>query len=397
MKHVNPEALTGAFVEKGGIDAFVQKSAEEDADQIVTKALADLQQSVDDRLKEVETKSADTAKITARLDKMEAALNRPAIHTKDADDADLEKKAFIEFARRGVERMDQKAAAVLTVANDASAGYLAPESFGAEVLKKIVEWSPVRNYAKAMTISSESVKLPRKLTGTAATWTAENTAATQSDMTFEQATFTPFELKTYVDVSNQLLEDNAYNLEGLLSEDFGEAFGKAEATAFVSGDGAGKPVGLLEAAGIAEIKTGNAATLGTDPAATIISMFHKVPAVVAQAGVWMMNRTTLGNLRTLKDGTGRFIMLDPITAGAPVTLLGRPIVEMVDMPDVAADAYPIMFGDLSGYRIVDRIGLSVLRDPYSQATNGLVRFHIRKRVGGDVSHADRFLKLKVAA
>jgi HK97 family phage major capsid protein len=90
-------------------------------------------------------------------------------------------------------------------------------------------------------------------------------------------------------------------------------------------------------------------------------------------------------------------MLDPITAGAPVTLLGRPIVEMVDMPDVAADAYPIMFGDLSGYRIVDRIGLSVLRDPYSQATNGLVRFHIRKRVGGDVSHADRFLKLKVAA
>jgi HK97 family phage major capsid protein len=126
-------------------------------------------------------------------------------------------------------------------------------------------------------------------------------------------------------------------------------------------------------------------------------MFHKVPSVVAQNAVWMMNRTTLGTLRQLKDGSGRFIMLDPVTAGAPVTLLGRPIVEMVDMPDVTANAYPIMFGDLSGYRIVDRIGLSVLRDPYSQATNGLVRFHIRKRVGGDVSHADRFLKLKVSA
>jgi HK97 family phage major capsid protein len=382
MMHVNPLELKGEA---------------EEPEALVTKALADLQQSVDDRLKEVETKSIDAAKIAARLDKMEAALNRPAIHTKDADDADLEKKAFIEFARRGVERMDQKAAAVLTVANDASAGYLAPESFGAEVLKKIVEWSPVRNYAKAMTISAESVKLPRKLTGTTATWTAENTAASQSDMTFEQVTFTPFELKTYVDVSNQLLEDNAYNLEGLLSDDFGEAFGKAEATAFVTGDGTGKPVGLLEADDIAEIKTGNAATLGTDPASTIIGMFHGVPSVVAQAGVWMMNRKTLGTLRKLKDGDGRYIMLDPITAGAPVTLLGRPIVEMVDMPDVAADAYPIMFGDLAGYRIVDRIGLSVLRDPYSQATNGLVRFHIRKRVGGDVSHADRFLKLKVAA
>ncbi|WP_348525978.1 phage major capsid protein, partial [Mesorhizobium sp.] len=325
-----------------------------------------------------------------------ANSNVPAADN-DNDAAAAERKAFIEFARKGIERMDQKAAATLTVATDASAGYLAPEAFGAEILKGIVEFSPVRAYAKVTTIAAPEIKLPRKLTGTAATWVGETDDRSQSDMTFEQATFTPYELATYVDVSNQLLEDNAYNLEGELAADLGEAFGKTEATAFVSGNGTGKPKGLLVAAGIAEVKTGNAATLGTDPAATIIGMFHKVPSVVAQNGVWLMNRTTLGALRTLKDGTGRFIMLDPITAGAPVTLLGRPIVEMVDMPDVAANAYPIMFGDLSGYRIIDRIGLSVLRDPYSQATKGTVRFHARKRVGGDVTNADRFLKLKVAA
>lgn len=338
--------------------------------------------------------------LKARLDKMEAKANRPVAannnHPEAAND-DLQRKAFIEFARKGVERMEQKAAATLTVATDASAGYLAPETFGNEILKKIVEFSPVRSYARVMSIASPEIKLPRKLTGTAATWVGETDDRTQSDMTFEQATFTPYELATFVDVSTQLLEDNAYNLEGELAADIGESFGKTEAAAFVSGNGTGKPKGLLTASGIAEVKTGNAGTLGTDPAATIIGIFHSVPSIVAQNGVWLMNRKTLGTLRTLKDGTGRFIMLDPITAGAPVTLLGRPIVEMVDMPDVAANAYPIMFGDLSGYRIIDRIGLSVLRDPYSQATKGTVRFHARKRVGGDVTNPDRFLKLKVAA
>ncbi|TPM61096.1 phage major capsid protein [Mesorhizobium sp. B2-2-4] len=346
----------------------------------------------------IEKKDFDALK--ARLDKIEAKANRPVAandNHRAADNDNDERKAFIEFARKGIERMDQKAAATLTVATDASAGYLAPEAFGAEILKSITEFSPVRSYARVMSIVSPEIKLPRKLTGTAATWVSETDDRTQSDMTFEQATFTPYELATYVDVSHQLLEDNAYNLEGELATDLGEAFGKTEAGAFVSGNGTGKPKGLLVATGIAEVKTGNAATLGTDPAATIIGMFHSVPSIVAQNGVWLMNRKTLGSLRTLKDGTGRFIMLDPITAGAPVTLLGRPIVEMVDMPDVAANAYPIMFGDLQGYRIIDRVGLSVLRDPYSQATKGTVRFHARKRVGGDVTNPDRFLKLKVAA
>ncbi|TPL52037.1 phage major capsid protein [Mesorhizobium sp. B2-4-4] len=338
--------------------------------------------------------------LKASVDELVAKSRRPRgandNHPSADNDNDV-RKAFIDFARRGVERMEQKAVAALTVSTDSQGGYLAPEAFGAEILKSITEFSPVRSYARVMSIVSPEIKLPRKLTGTAATWVGETDDRLQSDMTFEQATFTPYELATYVDVSNQLLEDNAYNLEGELATDLGEAFGKTEAGAFVSGNGTGKPKGLLVATGIAEVKTGNAATLGTDPAATIIGMFHSVPSIVAQNGVWLMNRKTLGTLRTLKDGTGRFIMLDPITAGAPVTLLGRPIVEMVDMPDVAANAYPIMFGDLQGYRIIDRVGLSVVRDPYSQATKGTVRFHARKRVGGDVTNPDRFLKLKVAA
>lgn len=347
----------------------------------------------------IEQKEFDALK--ARLDKIEAKANRPVAanaNHPNGDNENVETKAFVEFLRRGVERMDQKAASTLTVATDASAGYLAPTDFGSEILKKLVEFSPIRSHARVISTSAPEIKYPRKLTGVAATWVDEIEERTQSDQTYEQATFTPYELATYVDVSNQLLEDNAYNLEGELMADFAEAFGVAEGTAFVNGNGTGKPKGLLAAGtGIAEMKTGTAATLGTDPAATIIAMFHGLQSAFAQNGVWLMNRKTLGALRTLKDGNGRFIMVEPITAGMPTTLLGRPVVEAIDMPDVAANAVPILFGDLSGYRIVDRIGLSVLRDPYSIATKGQVRFHARRRVGGDVSHPDRFLKLKVAA
>ncbi|UVC10189.1 phage major capsid protein [Rhizobium sp. TH2] len=346
--------------------------------------------------------SADELKaLKARLDKVEAKANRPLAANNNQPLADndngTEQKAFVGFIRRGIERLSADEVKALTVSVDANGGYLAPEALGNEILKKIVEMSPIRQYAKVTSITAPEVKYPRKLTGTAATWVSEIAARTESGMTFEQATFTPHELSCFVPVSRQLLEDNAYGLEGELVADFGESFAKTEGLAFVTGDGTGKPKGLLAATGITEIKTGNAATLGTDPAATIIAMFHKLPSVIAQNGVWIMNRNTLGALRTLKDGTGRFIMLDPITQGAPATLLGRPIVEAIDMPDVAANAFPIMFGDLQGYRIVDRIGLSVLRDPYTLSDTGQVKFTAYRRVGADVSHPDRFIKLKVAA
>lgn len=111
----------------------------------------------------------------------------------------------------------------------------------------------------------------------------------------------------------------------------------------------------------------------------------------------MMNRNTLVIIRTWKDGNGRYLVLDPISEGAPSTLLGRPVVEMFDMDDIGTGKFPVLFGDMSGYRIIDRVGLTTLRDPYTLATNGQVRFHARKRVGADLTHPDRFVKIKCAA
>ncbi|MBO9097649.1 MULTISPECIES: phage major capsid protein [unclassified Rhizobium] len=339
--------------------------------------------------------------IKTRMDKLEAKSNRPIAangnHPAAANDND-ERKAFVSFLRRGIERISPDEVKALTVSTDANGGYLAPEEFGNELIKLLNEYSPIRSYARVVGISSPEIKYPRRVSGTAATWVAETDPRTASDMTFEQITLTPFEIATHTDISNQLLEDNAYGLEGELLADYAESFGKTEGLAFVKGTGVGQPKGIMAASGIKEIKTGVAAAFPTsNPADVIIGMYHQIPTTHAQSGVWLMNRNTLAVIRQWKDGTGRYLVLDPITAGGTLSLLGRPIVEMPDMDDIGAGKYPILFGDMSGYRIIDRVGLSTLRDPYSLAAVGQVRFHARKRVGADVTHPDRFVKLKVAA
>ncbi len=337
--------------------------------------------------------------IKARMDKLEAKAHRPLAannnHPDGQNDND-ERKAFTSYLRNGTISQDEVKA--LTVSTNANGGFLAPVEFGNELIKLLREMSPLRQYAKVMNISAPQIVFPRRVTGTAATWVSEIANRTESGMTFEQVTLTPFELATYTDVSNQLLADNAYNLEGELLADYAESFAKTEGLAFVKGTGTGQPKGIMTASGITEVKTGVAASFPTtNPADVLIGMYHKIPTSHAQNGVWMMNRNTLSVIRQWKDSTGRYLVLDPITAGGASTLLGRPIVEMFDMDDIGAGLYPIIFGDMSGYRIVDRLGLDTLRDPYTIKLQGQTRFHAWKRVGADVTHPDRFVKLKVAA
>lgn len=353
--------------------------------------------NADPVISEAELKSlkADIATIKAKLNRPIAANNN---QPEAANQNEFERKAFNAFLRRGVERITPEEAKALTVSNDANGGFLAPEEFGSELIKLLNEYSPVRSYARVISVSAPEIKYPRRVSGTAATWVSETEDRTESGMTFEQVTLTPFELATFTDVSNQLLEDNAYGLEGELLSDYAESFGKTEGLAFVKGTGTGQPKGIMTASGIKEIKTGVAGAFpNTNPADVLIGMYHELATTHAHNGAWLMNRKTLGEIRKWKDATGRYLVLDPITAGGVSTLLGRPIVEMPDMDDIAANKFPILFGDLSGYRIIDRVGLSTLRDPYTLAGRGQVRFHARKRVGADVTHPDRFVKLKVAA
>jgi HK97 family phage major capsid protein len=356
----------------------------------VAKELAELKTAL-------ETKAAtDNTKLTDRINALEAKMNRPGSRAANDNEPNLETKAFESFLRGGADKMDDLERKSLTLSGNTA---ITPPEFGREVIKLLRQFSPIRQYARVVTVGSSSVKYPRRTGSTAATWVDDTADRTESEPSYEQVTLTPYEAATYTDISNQLLEDNAYDLAGELASDLAESFGIAEGSAFVTGNGNGKPNGIMNASGIQTLITGNASGFptATMPADVLISMFHKLPAVHAQNGVWIMNRNTLGAIRQFKDVMGRYIVLDSLNNGAPVTLLGRPIVEAIDMADIGANAYPILFGNLQGYRIVDRVSFEMLRDPYSVATKGQTRFHARKRVGADVTHPDRFVKLKVSA
>lgn len=368
----------------------------------VAGALEEFKSAVGDRVAALEAKSASDAKLAERVKAVETRLARPgagAVEPKSAE-GEVERKAFVSYLRRGEQRMPADEVKALTVASGPTAGFLAPVQFGAELLKRLVQFSPIRAYAKTVQISAPEITYPRRTSAIVAQWVGEIDPRQGSAPAFEQLTLTPAELAVYVDVSNQLLEDNAYDLEGELTQEFAENFAVAEGAAFVNGDGNKKPVGLLTSPQLATIET---ETVGALPPSRLIivddliAIFHALPGVHAQNAVWLMNRNTLGLIRSMKDSTGRPLILEGMALGAPSTLLGRPVVEAIDMPDVAPGATPIIFGDLQGYRIVDRVGLSTLRDPFTLATVGQTRMHARKRTGGDVTHPDRFIKLAVAA
>lgn len=334
----------------------------------------------------IDTKAFD--EIRNRLDKLEAKgrrLGAPAVVLGEK----AEQKAFVGFLQGG--DFDRKA---LTVANDAPAYVLAPEETSGEFIRNLVEFSPIRSIADVRTTASHTILLPKRTGITNAVWVGETTTRTASEPAFGQSEIKVMELATFVDLSLRLLEDSG-NVEAEVRLALAEDFGKKEATAFVNGSTANEPTGFMAAAGIAETNNGHATNLSAD---ALINLMYAMPATYRGRGSWVMNGTTLATVRKLKDGNGNYLWQPSYQAGQPETILGRPVVEAVDMPDIASAATPVIFGDFkTGYRIYDRIALDVMPDLLTQRVTGLARFHARRRVGAGVVRPDTFRKLKMAA
>ncbi len=328
-----------------------------------------------------------------RMDALEVALRRSPRGADNVKVLSAYDRNFSLWARKGdaAPGLDVK---TLALAPDTAGGYLAPPQWLSEITKHLTEFSPIRQVARVVQVGAGQVIIPRRTSNLAATWTAELADRTASQQTYGDARITAHELATYVPVSNQLLDDNQYNLEAEIGADLAEAFAYAEGAAFVNGDGIGKPFGLMTNDDIAQTVSGSATDLTAD---ALIELLYSLPKAYRGNATWAMNADTLARVRKLKDGNGQYLW-QPGLAGQPEGLLGRPLIEAEDMADVAAGTYPILVGDFRiGYRIVDRIDIAILRDPYSQATNGKTLFHARKRVGGDVLQPLAFRKLKVAA
>lgn len=360
-----------------------------DPEAIVTKALGELAKAVDEKI-------GDVKSIVDRIEALEAKAARPAIAPKAGDES-TEKKAFVAYLRSGRDAMPVDEAKALRVSDNAAGGFLAPSEFSREIVKNIVQFSPIRQFARVQAISAPEIHIPTRTGTMTAAWVGEVADRSETAPTYGQISFTPYEAACFVDVSNALLEDSAVDIASDLALDGAEEFGRLEGAAFVNGDGLGKPKGILTDNTVTGLASGTAATLGSAPENTLVAMFYKLPAFYRANAAWAMNSNTMQAIRLLKDSTGRFLWQEGLAAGQPGTLLGRPVIELPDMDDVGANKFPIVFGDMGqAYRIIDRVNLSVLRDPYTRATNGITRFHMRRRVGGGVVKGEAIVRLKCA-
>lgn len=384
-----------------GADISAVKSAEgetmtkeELANMLAELGITAEQKAFDPAKAMADAVAAAVAPVAAKLEEVETKLNRPGgMGGAPAKDPSAEFKAFSAYLVRGPLTPETELK-VLSVASDPNGGYLASPEFSSEVLRDLVEMSPMRSIASIRGTNAPSVIYPTRKPMGNATWDDDTTPEPETTATniFGQIEIFPKGISTFVDIPNTLLQD-APAVETEVRAALAEDFAKKESVAFVNGDGIAAPEGLMTNAEIATFNNG--ATTLTTPDGLIKFLYSFAPSY-RNRGVWAMNGTTLGVLRTMKGTDGQMIWQRSLAEGQPETILGRPVVEMIDMPDIAVNGTPILYGDFSGYRILDRLALSMLVDPYSQATLKRTRYHAGRRVGGRVIQAAKFKKLKMA-
>jgi HK97 family phage major capsid protein len=343
-----------------------------------------------------------------QLDRVETILNRPGA----LGGGDKAKEASAKMAA-AFDRVMRKPAAdrdaadmetlrhmnTLVKGNDAGAGYLlAPPEMQKDILKNIVEMTPVRAICSVKTIGSQSYKRPKR-TGTAtATRVGEiGTRVNTGDPAYGMLEIMAPELFARIEVSQQMLEDSDYDLMGELRDEAAEQFSYKEGYESINGTGAGtnQCEGILNNADVGEVVSGSAAAITADG---MIDLYHAVKTGYTRNGLFGLNRASLKAVRKLKDTTNQYLWIPGIANAAPNTILGAPYVEMPDLADPAANVYPVLYGDFrQGYALVDRIGISFQVDFTTGADSGLVVFRARKRTGGGVLKAEAIKKLKCSA
>lgn len=330
-----------------------------------------------------------------------AALKVPKMSASEVKSENIEKSraAVLNWMRKGV--LDNVEVKVLTIGDPATGGYLSTPEYVAEITKGVIEFSPVRSLATVRQTSQHTVEFPKETGQPTCAWISESGTKSETTGTaWGKDTLTPHECYALIDISNQNLEDSAFNLEAEVSDILGRKFGVLEGTAFVSGNGVGQPEGITaNATVVASYKTTSTASSGTFVATDLMTAFYALKAEYARNATWGINRAIIGSIRKFTDGTTGQFLWQPGMVGNPDMLLGRPIVEMTDLASaMASSAVVAILGDFKrGYKIVDRIGMTMQRDPYTQNTAGNVRFLARKRVDGKVVLPEAFRLLACSA
>lgn len=326
------------------------------------------------------------------------------------------KAAFDTYVRNGeAGRLRDLESKALSVGTGTDGGYLVPDEIERAVNRAVKDVSPIRAIAGIRQVSGSVYRKPFAVTGAESGWVAETGTRDETDSptlaALSEMSFPTMELYAMPAATSALLDDSAVNIDEWIAEEVRDSFAQQEGTAFVNGNGTAKPKGFLNYTkvdnaswswgNIGFIKTGVNGAFATasttvNPADKLLDLIYSVKAGYRANGTFVFNRATQAVIRKMKDAEGDYVWQPATKAGDPSLLMGYPVAESEDMPSLATDSYSVAFGDFRrGYLIVDRVGIRVLRDPYS--AKPYVLFYTTKRVGGGVQDFEAIKLLKFAA
>lgn len=350
----------------------------------------------------------EVADLKATVKALESKAARPRL-SGGAELAELKSEAarLREFCETG-EGLERKAA--INTVTGSEGGFALPKQLSDTIQDQLFTVSPIRSIARIVRVQTSDYRHLVGTRGAGATWRSELGAGTATNApTMAEVIPTHGELFAFPEISTWALDDLTIDPEGWLQMNVTDQFAVSEGAAFVSGDGVDKPTGFLSGptpvatadatrafGALQYVPTGAAATLGTAIDSTLVDLVYTLATPYRAGASWVMNSQTAASIRKLKDADGRFIWTDSLQAGQPPLLMGFPVVLAEDMPNVAANAFPIAFGDFSrGYLIADRTDVRIIRDEVTKP--GAVRYIVQKRVGGKLTDTKAIKLLKVAA
>ncbi len=400
------------------MDTLETKVAQPAADYgDVFVAFENFKEANDERLAQIEKRQSADVITVEKVDRINKALDdlilksrRPQLAATSMQEPSEHKKAFDSYVRKGdafaLNAMEAKA---MSVGSGQDGGYLVPPETEAEIGRLISKASPFREFCDVRQISAMVHNKPFNTNGHAAGWIGETAARPQTtSATLAQLSYQTMELYAMPAATQALLDDSVVNIDEWMARECQTVFGEQETNAFTNGDGITAPKGLLTYPKVAQaswtwgnsgyIATGVAGAFpATTPSDKLLDLVYAVKAGYRANGRFMMSRNTQAQIRKFKDAQNEYLWQPAQSAEGKPTLMGFPVTENEYMPDIATAIFGIAFGDFHrGYLIVDRVGLRVLRDPYT--AKPYVLFYVTKRVGGGIQDFDaiKFLKFDVS-
>jgi HK97 family phage major capsid protein len=381
------------------------------------KKLADLKKGVDDVVSTEKMARIDTdiTELTKLSEETKAALEAIKLGGGgDAPDADVQAHAtaWNQWMRRGAQQVEDslgelQVKAALTTQSDPDGGYLVPEEVESGIDRVLGTVSAIRSLARVVQIGTNDYKKLVNLGGTGSGWVGEEQARPETATpTLSEILISSGEIYANPAVTQRTLDDAAFNVETWLADEVAIEFAEQEGVAFWSGNGINKPRGISTYDKVANgsyawgklgfVKTGAAADFHADvPADAIIDLYYSLKSGYRAGAAFLTSDATLSSVRKFKDGQDNYLWAPP-TADMPATVLGKPVYTDDNLDAVGAGAFPMAFGNFArGYLITDRVGIRVLRDPYTNKP--YVHFYTTKRVGGGVVNFEAIKLLKVSA